>query len=117
MNLSLKEKHDYIVCSKFIQGDEVISENSVNFVYDKHLNLKRPNISFELENIKDNEYSLILNTDKVAKFVEIELKELDVKFDDNYFNLFPNNPKIVKFNSDKKVSIDDVMIKSLVDSF
>ena len=117
LNLKLKEKHDYIVRAKLIVDDKVISENSVSFVYDKHLNLKDPKISYELHQLEDNQYKLVLKSENIAKYVEIGFNNTDCILDDNFFNLFPGEEKEVVFKSDVKIEIENVKVKSLYDSF
>ena len=100
-NLKVKEKHNYSVYAYLTVNDIVVSENDVEFVYDKHLNLIKPNIHYQL--VKNGSYyKLIFNTDVVAKYVEISFDGVDIKLSDNFFNLIPGYQKEVSLNVIKK---------------
>ena len=115
-DLALKEKHNYSVYARLIVNGKVISDNDVEFAYEKHLTLIKPTIDFELTKEGRN-YTLVFNTDVVAKFVEISLEEVDIKFSDNFFNLIPGYSKTITFECEKEISKEMIKIKSLTDSF
>ena len=116
LGLKLKEKHDYIVYVRLLVDGKLVSENTVEFANEKHLNLIKSDIEYKLT--KDgNNYQLIFNSNVVSKFVEIYLDEHDIKFSDNFFDLIPGYEKVVEFESDKEITVDMIKIRSLVDSF
>lgn len=116
LNLALKEKHNYSVYAQLIINDEIVFENDVEFALDKHLMLLKPKYNFEL--VKNgNQYNLIIESDVVAKYVEIKVEGLDIKFSDNFFNLIPNVKKSIIFECDEEISNQMISFKSLVDSF
>ena len=115
-DMSLKEKHNFSVYARLIIDEKVVSDNDVEFVYEKHLNLIKPNIKYQLEK-NGNKYSMIFKSDVVAKFVEISIEGNDIKFSDNFFNLIPGFSKTIEFESEADIKEDMISIKSLTDSF
>lgn len=91
-------------------------ENYASFVRDKYLSLKKPNISYHLEK-KEDEYYIHLVSDTYTKYVWVDLKNTDVYFDDNFFNLYKGEEKIIKFKTNKNIKERDIKIINLVDSF
>lgn len=116
-NYNLEERQNLIVfATLFDKEGKVVSENDCTLVPDKHLNLRKT--SYELELSKDgNKYTLTISTNKVAKFVEISFEKYDFKLSDNYFNLYPTYKKIITFESNDELTLDDIQVKSLVDSY
>lgn len=115
-DMSLKEKHDFSVYARLVVNGEVVSENDVEFVYDKHLQLIKPNIEIALEK-EGNKYSLTFNSDVVAKYVEVKIEGYDFKFSDNFFNLIPGIEKTITFECDDEIKVENIKLKSLTDSF
>lgn len=116
LNLKLKEKHDYSVYARLIINDEVVSENDVEFVYDKHLNLLKPNIKYQLAKDGD-QYTMTFESNVVVKYLEVKFEGYDIKFSDNYFNLIPGYEKVITFECQDDLNENMIKLKSLVDSF
>lgn len=91
-------------------------ENYASFVRDKYLDLVKPNIKYKLDKNKD-EYYIHLVSDTYTKYVWVDLKNTDVIFDDNFFNLYKGEEKVIKFKSNKNIKERDIKIINLVDSF
>lgn len=121
-HLSLKldryQAMETVLYASFMFLDNIVSDNQVSFVPDKHLKLKKPQITKQLRQ-NGNHYSLQLKSDTYAKYVEITLDKEDIIFSDNYFFLIPNQTKTIEFVSDlplEEVS-DSMNIRSLVDTY
>lgn len=111
--LTKEEKRNYFLYVKYITNNGCFT-SEVNFEHEKFLNLVKPNINYEL--IKNNdEYQLKLISNTYAMYVEVEAKNIDLYLSDNYFNLYPNEEKIVTFKSKEKISKEDLCIRTLVD--
>ena len=99
-------------------NDEIISENFVTFLPDKHLKLNKGKLDYELIETRDG-YSLKLSSDTFMKFVEVRLEGEDIVFSDNYFHLIPNRDKLISFTS--KSSLEEIRnkirVRSLVDTY
>lgn len=116
-NLSLEEQTKAFV--KVVVRDNngiIISENDCSFLRDKYLELDKPIISKKLE-YKDGLYYLSLVSNTFTKYVFLDLKNEDVIFSDNFFNLYPNQEKVISFKTKKKISEKDIRIINLVDSY
>ncbi|MDD3129351.1 MAG: hypothetical protein PHW21_03185 [Candidatus Izemoplasmatales bacterium] len=100
------------------KNKEFISDNQVFFLPDKHLKLKKNVINKNLE-FDGESYILKLNSQTLAKFVEISVKDEDIIFSDNYFHLIPGKTKTIYFKSNKDLikNQDLINIKSLVDTY
>ena len=79
------------------------------------LKLSKPNI--QIQPINGNSYSVISNI--FAKYVELNMPGSNVHFSDNYFDLLPNEKKIITIDSRSENGIlsGKVVVKSLVDLF
>jgi len=78
------------------------ARNLYTFSRPKHMNLPKPKI----ELIQKNSKTIIVKTDKFAKGIYFFHPDLEIIFDDNYFDLLPNKEKIVTAN--KEVDIKDI---------
>ncbi|MFA7076433.1 MAG: glycoside hydrolase family 2 protein [Candidatus Izemoplasmatales bacterium] len=108
-------EHTFLYVSLQI-NESIVSENTVFFLPDKHLLLKKANISLTLTKNNDN-YNLDFITNTLAKFVEVKKINEDIVFSDNYFHLIPGKIKTIEFKSTKNFSIDSIKINSLVDTY
>jgi beta-mannosidase len=77
------------------------------FVKPKDLKLQKPNI--QLRNIDD--VTIEISTDVLAKNVFLS-SENDTFFEDNYFDLLPNEKRIIKLSKAAK----EIKVKSLFDT-
>mgnify|MGYP000703191912 CR=1 FL=1 len=96
---------------------EVIAEALHYFEKPRNLNLKRPTIT--IVNLSAN--TIELTTDVLAKDVMLFDNQNYLNFSDNYFDLIPNETKIIvlKPKSDQKKVLDNLFIytKSLIDTY
>lgn len=116
-NLNLEEQTKAFV--KVVVSDNngiILSENDCSFLRDKYLELDKPNIIKKLI-YKDGLYYLSLVSNTFTKYVFLDLKNEDVIFSDNFFNLYPNQEKVISFKTKKKISEKDIRIINLVDSY
>lgn len=70
------------------QGNKFVTRQTAYFAPIKHLSLTDPAISVNLR-CQNGECIAELNSHSLALLVEVSLKEADVVFSDNYFNLPP----------------------------
>ncbi|MBO4623125.1 MAG: glycoside hydrolase family 2 protein [Bacilli bacterium] len=114
-DLSFKEQTNCYL-RVIVKTNEGVFENYASFVRDKYLELAKPNIKYYLEK-KDDEYLIHLVSDTYTKYVWVDLKNTDVIFDDNFFNLYKGEEKVIKFKSNKNIKERDIKIINLIDSF
>jgi beta-mannosidase len=95
-------------------GEKEEFQSLYYFVKPKELNLTKPAI--KLKYISN--YTIEITSDKLAKNVFLSSESEQVLFDDNYFDLLPNEKKIVKL-SDKvnQYTRPKIEIKSLFDTW
>ncbi len=98
--------------------DKKIAEKYFYFVKPKDLNLEKPNIKVGFKKIEGG-YKLIISTDKLAKNIYIEFKNLSGFLSDNYFDLLPNETKTIIFKTDETIEKlkKEIRIISLYDSY
>jgi len=118
--LSDEEKRKTVFVSELFYQDTSIMQKMVTFVPNKHLELKRPLIEW---NIMDDNGTIIihLRSNTLARFVELSLENKDVIFNDNYFDLFPGMEKTISILSEPEHTIQEVaqnlVVRSLYDSY
>lgn len=102
------------------QNGEWIGQSLVTFVKDKHLVLSAPRLTIQLE-LAGGSIHLEIASDRLARFIEISLAGADVVFNDNYFDLVANEPRMIQFQAPEGWSLEQIeknlQIKSLVDSY
>ncbi len=112
--------NEVLLQSKIMQKDSVIDENIFYFVSPKELNLPIPSVEFEIQQIDDFNYSITLFTDVLSKNVYLQ-NNIEGHFSDNYFDLLPNQNKVVFFASDIKTDLSSFThqfnLTTLVESY
>jgi beta-mannosidase len=73
------------------QGDQFVTRQTAYFVPIKHLSLTDPAISVNMES-QNGELLVELTSHSLALLVEVSLRDADVIFSDNYFNLPSGRP-------------------------
>lgn len=80
--------------------------------------LKLPKTSIE-KNISytNGKYTIILKSNQLAKNVFIEIPTQGAEFSDNFFDLLPNEPKIIEITSPKLQNENLISVKHLRDTY
>ncbi len=87
---------DLLVKLRLFAEDKVVSENLVTFARPKHLELRRPELSIEVETDATGEPVVYVSTDKPALWVWLEVEgNPDVRWTDNFFHVLPGERKEV----------------------
>ena len=119
--LSLGEKRETIFVAELVQEDEVLARKLATFVRNKHLKLENPQLKAYLLDSRDDEVTIELVSEQLARFVELSLDDADVIFSDNYFDVLPGETVLVNCPKPKGWTIDDIgrslTVFSLYDSF
>jgi beta-mannosidase len=119
--LSLDEKRETIFVAELVQEDEVLARKLATFVRNKHLKLENPQLKAYLLDSRDDEVTIELVSEQLARFVELSLDDADVVFSDNYFDVLPGETVRVNCPKPKGWTIDDIgrslTVFSLYDSF
>jgi beta-mannosidase len=107
----------------FSQTTGEVTSGTVLFVKSKHFAFSDPKISFNVQEESDT-FELDVLSETFARFVELNLKDADAIFSDNYFDLSGGTPKhIVIFKQDisRNITLEELknnlVIRSLFDTF
>lgn len=117
-----KQRDSYLEYS-FISQGETLSSGTVLFVKSKHFEFFNPEISITSFEEKDK-FIFEITSKAFAKFIELDLKDSDAIFSDNFFDLSAGHIKrveIKKENLSEKLSLDvlknQLTVRSLFDTF
>lgn len=99
------------------QDGVLISRNLVHFARPKHLELIEPDIQMSLVANSDGTTDLQLVSGKPALWVWFETDRTDIKWSDSFFHLAPHKPSTVRMTSESPISLADIRISSLWDTF
>lgn len=120
-SLSLQEKRETVFFAQLIQKDEVLMTQLATFVPNKHLQLVDPKLKAYLREGEGRTLVVELETEYLARFVELSLDDADVVFSDNYFDVIPGQTHRITFTRPGGWTIDDAAralnVFSLYDSF
>jgi beta-mannosidase len=112
----------YLTFQLVIQG-ELFDSSSVLFVKAKHFQFQDPGITAEIDESEDG-FTIRLRATRFAKYVELQLEDVDARFSDNYFDLTPGVTRTVhlkKRHLSRGLSIDEirqqVRLRSLFDTY
>ena len=98
---------------KLLTGDTMLAENNYFFARPKNLKLLKPDITFDLEkNTKG--YIISVTSKKFAKGVQLSTS-VDGFFGDNYFDLLPDEKKIILFETTQQLKLENLEVKTLFD--
>lgn len=109
--------NDIIIYTKFQTSNKTYT-NIAYTAEQKFMNYRPANIKWKIKKINDG-YELLLTSEVFARGVFLSLPGIDSFFEDNYFDLLPHSPKVIKLRSSKTLNEIDQQIKvtSLVDSY
>jgi beta-mannosidase len=110
-NLNTKAKlRNRFMEYRFEKGGEVISRGTVFFVKSKHFEFKDPRIGVKFCDAGDR-YLIDVIAKAFAKFVELDLRNEDAVFSDNYFDLTVSQPRrieLLKSDLSKQLSLEEL---------
>ncbi len=98
---------------KLLSGNSLLVQNNYFFTSPKNLNLVMPEINIEVQQQKEG-CVVILKSDKLAKGVRLTTV-VDGSFDDNYFDLLPDEKMNLFFKTTEVLTPDKLKIKTLFD--
>lgn len=109
--------NDIIIYTEFQTSNKTYT-NIAYTAEQKFMNYRPANIKWKIKKINDG-YELLLTSEVFARGVFLSLPGIDSFFEDNYFDLLPHSPKVIKLRSSKTLNEIDQQIKvtSLVNSY
>ena len=97
--LSIIDPSCTYLLARVFGAEGLLSENRFYFDEPKHLDLGKGKVAIKLDSHRKGEYNLLLRTKRLVKNFRVEVEGEDVLFDDNYFDIDPGIPKVVRFSS------------------
>ncbi len=104
-------KKEIFLSVKMFENDKLISERTKIFVPDRDLKLK-PNTIKKSVSYENGELTIKLISPVFCRSVMVDILDFSTPFSDNYFDLLPNEEKMITVKADKEY---EVTVKSLAD--
>jgi beta-mannosidase len=100
---------------------ETVSRQTILLTAPRFLNLQSAPIETQIEAVDENEYSITFTSNVYQHSVQFHLKGTQYRADDNFFDLYPNQPHVVRVKGRESLSLEEVRERlttmSLVDSY
>ena len=96
--------NDKFLTGTIYAGNEIISEKIEYLTAIKNLQLPTPKFKYEV-NITDNFFEVSLVSENLIKNLFID-SMLEYNFSDNYFDLIPNQEKVIRIKRDNYQSVN-----------
>ena len=84
--ISDANKRNVVFVAELWEGETRVACSVSGFAPIKHLALTNPNLKVEAE-LKDDTLTFNVSAQSLARFVELSLADIDVVFNDNYFDV------------------------------
>lgn len=98
--------NDVVLKVELFDEEELLSNNLYYFVKPKDLKLENPAIVTELI-VENGIQFLKITSDKLVKDLYINFKNQKVFISDNYFDLLPNEPRLLELISEDGLGLDE----------
>lgn len=115
-------RNTYLEYSFLVEND-IVSSGTVLFVRAKHFNFVNPEITTEVSEENDK-FIVLVRSKAFARFVELNLKEADAVFSDNFFDLSAGNARKIEIRKErlsKNLSLNELKsqltVRSLIDTY
>lgn len=86
-----RKKSTYLECTLYV-NDVQTTSTTVMFTKPKHFDFLNPELSYTVSETEDT-FEISISSKAFAKFIELDLKSADCKFNDNYFDLSAGDVK------------------------
>ncbi|MFW6294934.1 MAG: glycoside hydrolase family 2 protein, partial [Halanaerobium sp.] len=112
---------DLILWLELEMDGQITADNFVSFARPKHMQLEEPEIKTELRRLEAGRYWLSLKAEKTALWTWLELKDRDLKLNNNFFHLYPGREIKLIAEIDQDLSPEEfeekLIIRSLIDTY
>lgn len=95
------------ICARLYQNGKIINQKTVLLNKEKKLSLPQAKLKTKIE-IKKNQLKITIETDNYARLVKAESSKSTLPFSDNFFDLLPNEKKIITINADKNMTLREL---------
>ncbi len=106
-------KKEIFLSVKMLEGDKLVSERTKIFVPDRDLKMTGNTIKTDVS-YENGEITVKMLSPVFCRSVMVDIADFKTPFSDNYFDLLPNEEKIVTVKADTDLSAK-VTVKSLAD--
>ncbi|WP_138493072.1 beta-mannosidase [Paenibacillus pinistramenti] len=120
LDTEAKKREAYLEFA-FVVNGEIVSSGTVLFVKAKHFEFANPAIQTVIAEEADH-FTVTVSAEAFARSVELDFKELDAVFSDNYFDLSAGVNKVVRVNKSslsKPASLEElqqqIKVRSIYD--
>ena len=80
--------------------DKIIASAIYYFRKPLDLLLDKPSVSYALREDETHQFTIDVTSNTLARNVQLEIRESNIHFSENYFDLLPHEPRSVTFHSD-----------------
>lgn len=91
---------------ELVENDKIISNNTMYFKPIKNVLLPYPEVKYDITQVEGG-YEIALTSNKLAKNLYLSIGDFDGFFSDNYFDLLPGQPVVVKLET--QITRDELM--------
>lgn len=95
------------LCARLYQNGEIINQKVVLFDKEKKLDLPKAKLKTTIE-IEENALRLTIKSDKFARLVKAESSKSTLPFSDNFFDILPNEEKVITISADKNMTLREL---------
>jgi beta-mannosidase len=108
---------DVLVWLSFEVEGQIVSTNLALFVRPKHLVLAPPDIVWDIVPEEEGHYTITLTAQEPALWVWLEVEGKRTALSDNFFHLYPNQPKTITLTAEHEINQSVVTVHSLYDTY
>ncbi|MFV2050473.1 beta-mannosidase [Metabacillus sp. YM-086] len=118
----LEDSRNVIFYFRLEKGGEIISNGSVLFEPAKYFNFLDPKLALKIDETEEH-FQIKVHSKSFAKYVELSIKDLDIVFSDNYFDVPVGEEIVVSINKAEYPSLtvksldENIVVRSYFDSY
>jgi beta-mannosidase len=116
---SYRKRGNLFFSFRLIEGDSVLSSNTLFFVPPKYWDLNEPGLNFR-KSVVNGKIKIDITAESFAPYVELGVTGSYAHFSDNYFHLAPGEKKTVYISSSElsgEETIKRLFARSLIDTY
>jgi beta-mannosidase len=97
-----------LVQARLISGSDVVAEDRLYLKPVKDLVLPRPRIGVKAKALGGGEFAVGLTADALAKNLYLAFDDVDASFSDNFFDLLPGDPVLIRVKPARAMTVQSV---------
>ncbi|WP_226670644.1 beta-mannosidase [Metabacillus litoralis] len=118
----LEDSRNVFFYFRLEKNGEIISNGSVLFEPAKYFNFQDPKLDLKIDETEER-FQIKVHSQSFAKYVELSVKDIDVIFSDNYFDVPVGEEIVVSINKKEYPNLtvnsleENIMVQSYFDSY